>query len=120
MILADTSVWAEHLNRTNPDFQEALEAGLILGHPFVLGELICGNLPRRPRAIADLKILPRATVASDAEVLELIETRRLYGTGIGWVDAHLLAAALLSRCSLWTLDKKLRRAADELGIEKIA
>ncbi len=85
-------------------------------HPFVLGELACGNLKRRAEILSDLQELPSAKPASTAEALRLIEDRRLWGRGLGWVDVHLLASALLSDCRFWTLDKRLSTAAAKLGV----
>jgi len=85
-------------------------------HPFVSGELACGNLKSREAILSDLHALPAAKLASHTEVLQLIEDRRLWGRGLGWVDVHLLASALLSHCGFWTLDKKLAEAAAELGL----
>lgn len=85
-------------------------------HPFVLGELACGSFKNRAVILSDLQELPSANPASTAEALQLIEDRRLWGRGLGWVDVHLLASALLSDCGLWTLDKRLGRAAAELGL----
>jgi predicted nucleic acid-binding protein len=93
-----------------------LSDGLILMHPFVVGELACGNLKNRARILDDLKALPPAKRASDEEVAHLIEERKLWGRGLGWTDAHLLAAALLSGCVFWTIDKRLAAAASDLGL----
>ena len=119
MILADTSVWVDHLRHGDPRFAQLLRDELILMHPFVLGELACGNLHQRNRMLADPNTLARSKSASDAEVHELIETRHLFGRGIGWVDAHLLASAFLSRCSFWTLDERLARIARDLNIPAV-
>lgn len=116
MVLADTSVWVEHFRRGEPKLASHLADGLVLVHPFVLGELACGNLKRRGEILSDLQELPSAKPASAAEVLQLIQDRRLWGRGLGWVDVHLLASALLSDCGFWTLDKRLARAASELGL----
>jgi len=116
MVLADTSIWVEHFRRGEPILARQLAEGLILMHPFVLGELACGNLKHRAEILSDLQELPSAKLASTAEALRLIEDRRLWGRGLGWVDAHLLASALLSDCGFWTLDKRLGRAASELGL----
>jgi predicted nucleic acid-binding protein len=116
MWLADTSVWVEHLRAGNADLASRLSAGLVLTHPFIYGELACGNLKNRAAFLSDLKSLPAAVVAMDDEVMRLIEDRKLWGRGIGWVDSHLLAAALLSRCRLWTLDRRLSLAAKDLGL----
>lgn len=115
MILADTSVWVDHLRRGLPRLVELLEAGEVLCHPFVIGELACGNLENRRTILALLGKLPPATVAGHDEVLALIDVRRLSGRGIGWVDAHLLASTALTHCELWTRDKRLGAVAQELG-----
>ena len=116
MVLADTSVWVQHFRRGEPGLAERLSEGLVLMHPFISGELACGNLRDRSSILSDLHALPPANVASDAEVLLLIEDRRLWGRGLGWIDAHLLASALLSKCDLWTLDARLAKVAVELGL----
>jgi predicted nucleic acid-binding protein len=117
MILVDSSVWIDHLRRGNARLAAALEAGEVLVHPMVLGELACGHLRNR-RAILDLLAnLPAAPGATDAEVLGLIERRKLMGRGIGYLDAHLLAATALARpARLWTSDHNLARVAVELGL----
>jgi hypothetical protein len=116
MILADTSVWIDHFRRGNRAFAGFLAAGVILAHPFVSGELACGNLKNRATILSDLEALPAAHVATHAETLHLVNSRRLFGRGLGWIDAHLLASALISNCRLWTLDGWLRMAAEELGL----
>lgn len=85
-------------------------------HPFASGELACGNLKNRTAILFNLNALPTAAVADDREVLALIESRKLWGRGLGWVDMHLLASSLLSGSYLWTLDKRLEHAAIDLGI----
>lgn len=116
MVLADTSIWIEHLRRREPTLADRLSEGLVLMHPFVSGELACGNLKDRAAILSDLHALPPARLASNAEVLQLIEDRRLWGRGLGWIDAHLLASALLSNCRFWTLDIRLTKAAADLGL----
>lgn len=116
MVLVDTSVWIEHFRYRKPDFADRLSEGLVVMHPFVCGELACGNLKDRASILSDLHALPLAKLASNAEVLRLIEDRRLWGRGLGWIDAHLLASALLSNCRFWTLDIRLAKAAAELGL----
>ncbi len=118
MILADTSVWIQHFRQGEPVLIDRLSEGRILMHPFVPGELACGNLRRRAEILSDLHALPQACVASNDEVLGLIDDRRLWGRGLGWVDAHLLASSLLSDCAFWTLDKKLALAAKELRLDR--
>ena len=116
MMLADTSVWIQHLRKGEPALRGRLVEGLILMHPFVAGELACGNLRNRTAILSDLQTLPPAVLASNAEVLRLLEDRQLWGRGLGWVDLHLLASAMLSKCEFWTLDKRLAQAAKELGL----
>ena len=116
MILVDTSVWVEHLRHGLPRLATLLQEGEVMIHPWVIGELACGNLHNRTQVLELLQGLPAATVASDAEVLLLIERDRLMGRGIGYVDAHLLAAARLSHCLLWTQDRRLAAVAQEQGV----
>jgi predicted nucleic acid-binding protein len=103
MILVDTSVWIEHLRQ-------------VLCHPFVIGELACETLQKRREILTMLNALPEAHLLEHEEVMSFLEARHLYGRGIGWVDAHLLASTLLTRCTLWTFDKPLRRAAAALNV----
>jgi len=116
MVLADTSVWIEHFRYGDSNLADRLSEGLVLMHPFVSGELACCNLKDRAAILSDLHALPSAKLASNAEVLQLIEERRLWGRGLGWTDAHLLASALLSSCRFWTRDTRLGRAAAELRL----
>ena len=107
MTLVDTSVWIDHFRNGNPRLRELLEEGEVATHPMVLGELACGNLPRRVYTLRLLARLPRIAQAPDRLVLQSIESRRLFGKGVGWIGAHLLTAALLSSVELWTLDRRL-------------
>ena len=117
MILVDTSVWIDHLRAGNEMLRRLLDRGLVLGHPFVTGELALGNLRQREMILAALAALPQASLASDGEVLHFIEEHALYGFGIGYVDAHLLAAArLMPGATLWTRDTRLRSAATRLDL----
>ena len=116
MILVDTSVWVEHLRHGLPRLATHLQEGEVLIHPWVIGELACGNLRNRSQVLELMQGLPAATVASDAEVLLLIERDRLMGRGIGYMDAHLLASARLSHCRLWTQDRRLAGVAEEQGL----
>jgi predicted nucleic acid-binding protein len=116
VVLIDTSVWISHFREGQPVLIDLLSEGLVVMHPFVSGELACGNLKNRAVILSDLAALPAAKRASEREVMSLIEERRLWGRGLGWVDVHLLAAALISNCRLWTLDKKLGSAATELKL----
>lgn len=117
MIIADTSVWIDHLRGGDGRLERALVAGSILIHPFVIGEIALGHLRQRKRILADLRELPMAAVAEDDEVLALIDRAKLFGRGVGYVDAHLLAATRLSAsATLWTYDRPLRAAAQHLGL----
>lgn len=117
MILADTSVWIDHLRSGEPTLVEALEGGRVLMHPFVLGELACGNLEQRDEVLRLLEDLPAAPRATDPEVLGLIERRALMGRGIGYIDVHLLAStALTGDARMWTRDERLAAAAAELEL----
>ncbi len=116
MILLDTSVWVDHLRRSDSSVVQVLESGLAASHAFVIGELACGNLKSRARVIELLQALPQLAVATDDEVLYFIESQKLMGRGIGYVDAHLLAAAAIGRSFLWTRDKRLREISVELGV----
>ncbi|MFQ5738381.1 MAG: type II toxin-antitoxin system VapC family toxin [Acidobacteriota bacterium] len=117
MILVDTSVWVDHFRRDNARLRELLEEGTVLCHPFVIGELACGTLHERAGILSLLSALPGAQEAEHGEVLGFIESHKLYGKGLGWVDSHLLASALLSHCSLWTLDKSLGRIMHQVRRE---
>lgn len=116
MILADTSVWVDHLRRSNASLVHLLEEGSILCHPFVIGEIALGRLSRRSHVLELLGALPAAAIASHDDVITLIEARRLFGRGIGWVDAHLIGAALVARVQLWTHDRRLASVAADLKI----
>lgn len=115
-LLVDTSVWIDHWRSGNRRLAELLEGNTVLVHPFVVGEIALGHVTSRAEVLADLATLDAPRIAEHAEVLRLIERRRLWGRGIGWVDAHLLASALLERIGLWTLDAPLARVARELGV----
>jgi predicted nucleic acid-binding protein len=117
MILVDTSVWVAHLRAGEPDLAARLEAGEVLSHPFVIGELAMGNLRDRAGLLAALRNLPAAEVATDAEVQAFIDREALHGLGIGYVDAHLLASVRLTRdARLWTLDRRLAEVAMRLRL----
>ncbi|MHC5008180.1 MAG: type II toxin-antitoxin system VapC family toxin [Planctomycetota bacterium] len=116
MILVDTSVWVDHLRRGNASLSTRLDTAEVLCHPFIIGELACGNLTRRKEILSLLAKLPESTVADHDEVLTFVETTRLMGSGIGWVDAHLLASVVLSRARFWTLDRHLGEVAASLGV----
>jgi hypothetical protein len=117
MILADTSIWIDHFRRSDLRFVQFLDRGEIVLHPFVIGELVLGHVPRIAQMIDDLRMLPKAIVAGTEEVLGFIARRKLSGSGIGYVDAHLLAAAALApHTLLWTRDKRLHDVARSLSL----
>jgi len=109
MILVDTSVWIDHFRGGNARLRKLLQEGEVATHPMVLGDLACGNLMKRAETLLLLNRLPRIAQAPHDMVLQAIESRRLFGKGIGWLDAHLLTASLLSSVPLWTLDRRLAR-----------
>jgi len=117
VILVDTSVWVDHLRVGDKALSSLLDAGMVLAHPFVIGELALGNLRQRGIVLSALSNLPHASVATDAEVLHFIDRHALFGRGIGYVDTHLLAAARLTAgAELWTNDKRLHGVAVQLGL----
>ena len=117
MILVDTSVWIDHLRSRDATLAQLLNTSSVLAHPWVIGELALGNLSGRDEVIALIRGLPRAVLADDDEILRLIEQESLYGAGIGYVDAQLLAATRLTPdTSLWTRDKRLSTVAEQLGL----
>lgn len=116
MVLVDTAIWVSHLKKGDTGLKALLEDGEVLCHPFIIGELACGNLKNRAEILSLLQALPQAKVAGHDEVMEFIEIHRLSGAGLGYVDVHLLASALLSKATLWTTDKSLSAAAKKLGI----
>lgn len=114
MILADTSVWIDHLRKNNEALAELLQAEKIVCHQFVIGELACGGLRDRETFLALLSALPSLQKVDHHEVLAFIDNHRLMNVGLGLVDVHLLASCLLSGANLWTRDRKLAEAADRL------
>jgi predicted nucleic acid-binding protein len=117
VILVDTSVWVDHLRANDKALVALLDTGVVLAHPFVIGELALGNLRQREIVLSALSDLPRTSVATDVEVLHFINRHRLFGRGIGFIDAHLLAAVQLTAgAELWTKDKRLHGVAVELGL----
>ena len=120
MTLVDTSVWIDHLRAGNRMLRSLLENGEVVAHPFVVGELACGTLRNRKEILTLLQALPEAQVAEHEEVMRVVEREQLYGQGIGWMDAHLLASARLSRAALWTLDRHLSKIASQLKLTAIS
>ena len=117
MILVDTTVWIDHLRNGDASLERLLQEDAVLGHRWVTGELALGNLASRDEILDLLNELPQAVVAEDDEVLSLIEHERLYGSGIGYIDAQLLAATRLTAdTTLWTRDRSLAAVAVRLGL----
>lgn len=117
MILADTSIWIDHLRTSNTILVDLLGNSQVLVHRFVIGEIAMGSLSNRPQIISLLSALPEVSAAEHGEILHLVERHKLYGLGIGYVDAHLLAASLLTPGTmLWTGDKRLASIAARMGI----
>jgi predicted nucleic acid-binding protein len=112
MVLVDTSVWVLHFREGNAELTDLLNNGEVVIHPFIIGELACGNLKNREMILLLLESLPMSIEAEHEEVLAFIERNRLMGKGLGYVDAHLITSAILTGISLWTLDKRLEQIAD--------
>jgi predicted nucleic acid-binding protein len=116
VILVDTSVWIDHLRDGRSDLASLLDRGEVLMHPFVVGELACGNLSARDATIELLEQLRAITVADHVEVMAFIERQRLHGCGVGYIDVHLLASAAIDGAHLWTKDRRLRALANKLDL----
>lgn len=116
MVIVDTSVWTIHLRHGHNHLRELLNDTQVMCHDFIVGELACGNLRNRREILDLLEALPRIPLLSQKEILYFIEHHSLMGTGIGFVDMHLLASAQLSGIPLWTLDKSLQRVSAKLSL----
>jgi hypothetical protein len=120
MILVDTSVWINHFRKSDPDLVRLLERGAVASHPFVIGEIALGSIKNRTAVLDSLKDLPTVATATDEETLAFIEAQSLAAKGIGYLDAHLLAAVRLTPdARLWTRDKTLNAASDALGLSAV-
>ena len=117
MVLVDTSIWIDHLRKSNRKLSSLLDSEEVIIHPFVLGELACGNLHNRKEIIALLHALPFVSKVDDDELLFFIERHFLMGRGVGLIDIHLLASCHLDSCLLWTRDRRLKTIAGEMKIE---
>jgi predicted nucleic acid-binding protein len=115
VILVDTSIWIDHLRSGSAALATLLQGDLVCTHDFVIGELACGNLRNRSEVLGLLQSLPRLSAASEEEALYFIEQRHIMGRGIGYIDAHLLAAAVIRNVPIWTKDKRLLAIAEEEG-----
>jgi predicted nucleic acid-binding protein len=117
MILVDTSVWVDHLRAGEPLLVELLDTNRVLVHPLIVGELACGNLNNRKTVLSLLRKLPTVRLATNDEVLFFIERHGLMGKGVGYIDAHLLAAvSLTGTARLWTRDKRLNTVAESMRL----
>ena len=116
MVLVDTSIWVAHLRASHAVLEELLNDGAVFCHPFVIGELACGNIKNRSEILTFLQALPMAEFVEHEDVMNFIETRHLMGKGLSYVEAHILASSTLTAVPLWTLDKKLNAIATTLGI----
>jgi len=116
MVLVDTSVWVSHLREGNVGLEKLLSDGGVVCHPFIIGELACGNLKNRDEILTYLQSLPMTILAEDEEVLKFIENNQLMGKGLGYIDIHLIASAVLTDVPLWTLDKTLDKFTKKIGI----
>ena len=117
MILVDTSVWIDHFHHTDENLIELLLSNQVCLHPFVLGELSCGNISNRIEVLSLLRTLRSIDLVLDEEVFILIEDRKLFGKGLGFIDIHLLASAMIHHIPIWTRDKSLKQVAGDLGID---
>lgn len=117
MVLVDTSVWVAHLRDGNIGLKTLLDDSRVVCHPFIVGELACGNLKNRSEILALLHALPMALHAEHDEVMQFIDEHRLMGKGLGYIDMNLIASAMLTNVPLWTLDKRLNGVLSELKIE---
>ena len=116
MVLVDTSVWVSHLRDGNPGLEKLLNDGEVVCHPFIVVELACGNLKNRKEILTSLQSLPMTILAEDGEVLKFIENHQLMGKGLGYIDVHLMAAAVITDVPLWTFDKILDKLTKKIGI----
>lgn len=116
MILVDTSVWIDHFHHSDENLKVLLLSNQVCMHPFILGELSCGNISNRKEVLSLLRALRSIEVVLDEEVFVLIEDRKLFGKGLGFIDIHLLASAMIYQVPILTRDKTLKRVSGELGI----
>lgn len=116
MILVDTSVWVYHLRNGNPSLEKLLNDGDVVCNTFIIGELACGNLKNRSEILTLLNSLPLVDTVDDKEILLFIERNNLMGHGLGLIDIHLLASAVLNDVLLWTLDKQLKDESSKIGV----
>lgn len=118
MILVDTSIWIDHFNKSHPELVRLLNNGIVCTHPFIIGELACGNIINRTEILTLLRALPCLDTVLESEVLTLLEGHQLYGRGLGYIDVHLIAAALINNVKIWTRDKSLNSITRKFNISK--
>ena len=116
MVIVDTSIWIEHFRQGSQRLEELLMDAKVICHPFIIGELACGNLKNRNEILSLLQALPMTSIIELSEFLFFIERNHLMGKGIGFVDIHLLGSARLAAVPLWTADKKLKSVAEQLNL----
>jgi predicted nucleic acid-binding protein len=119
MVIVDTSIWVWHLRQGHSRLQELLQLSEVVCHPFIIGELACGNIKNRDEIISLIQSLPMLDVIGHEEFLHFIENRQLMGKGLGFVDIHLIASAILANIPLWTMDKKLKQVSTLLNVNFI-
>jgi hypothetical protein len=117
MVLVDTSVWVRHLREGDSDLEQLLNNGEVICHPYIVGELACGNMKNRQEVLSLLQLLPPVTLARHEEILQFIEINHLMGKGLGYIDVHLAASAVLSGTPILSYDKKLNEVSKGLGID---
>ena len=116
MVLADTSIWADHFRSPNPLMTDYMAGDRLLMHPFVVGELVMGHLPNRFAIVRSLREMDQVIRATDDEVLAVVEREKIQGLGVGWIDAHLLVSVLITpEAMLWTRDRRLNALAQRFG-----
>ncbi len=109
-------MWVRHLREADPDLRELLNDGQVMCHQYIIGELACGNMKNRREVLSLMQLLPQATPAQHEEILQFIELNHLTGKGLGYIDVHLSASALLTGVPMWSYDRRLNQASEKLGI----
>jgi predicted nucleic acid-binding protein len=119
MVLTDTSIWIRFLANREPyaeGLDRLLDRDQVLRHDLVYGELLIGDRAGRRKLLAEFERIPAAVTVPHREVVEFVQYRKLHGRGIGWIDVHLLASAIVGQCQLWTADSRLAAIALEFGV----
>ena len=116
MVLVDTSIWIDHFQKSDSNLKKLLLAAEVVNHPYVIGELACGNLSNRLEILSLLESLPKTIIARQEEILEFINKNKLYGLGVGYIDIHLIASTLLDGLKIWSKDKSLISVAEQFNI----